>query len=102
MIKLDQPHLNKTIKSFPLESIRTIADNCPLRKIAPRSGLGSGSRLGFALGLGGNQVIALEENYPQVRVMVWVGVSFGVGGGQFSSGQLPMYGGNLSTNASVK
>ena len=25
LIKLDQPHLNKTIKPFPLESIRTIA-----------------------------------------------------------------------------
>ena len=91
MIKFDQPHLNKTIKPFPLESIRTIA---PL-------GLGSGSRLGFALGLGGNQVIAPEENYPQVRLGFGLGLVLGLGR-QFSSGKLPMYGGNLSTNASVK
>ena len=36
--------------------------------------------------MGGNQVIVPEENYPQVRVMVWVEVSFGVGGGNFPRG----------------
>ena len=37
-------------------------ENRPPRKIAHRSGLGFGSRLGLVLGLGGNQTIAPEEN----------------------------------------
>ena len=50
----------------------------PPRKIAPRLGLEFWSRLGLVLGLGGNQTIALEKNWPLVRVRVWVWVSFGV------------------------
>ena len=62
--------------------IRTIApeENCP------QLGLGFGSRLRLVLGLGGNQTIAPKENWPPVRV--WVRVSFGVEGGQFSSGAI--------------
>ena len=58
-------------------------DNCPPRKIAPRLGLGFGSRLELVLGLRGNQTIGPEENCPLVRVRVWVRVSFRVEG-QFS------------------
>ena len=54
-------------------------DNCPPRKIAPRLGLGFGSRLELVLGLGCNQTSAPEENCPPVRVRGWVRVSFGVG-----------------------
>ena len=63
------------------------SDNCHLRKIAPRLGLGFGSSLGLLLGFGSNQAIALEENCPAVRVTIWVRVSYGVGG-QFSSGAI--------------
>ena len=63
-------------------------DNCPPRKIAPRLGLGLGSRLGLVLGLGVSQTIDPKENSPPpVMVSVWVRVGFRVGG-QFSSGQL--------------
>ena len=54
-------------------------DNCAPRKIA--------RWLGLVLGLGGNQTIGLKENFPPVRVRVWVRVSFGVWG-QFSSGAI--------------
>ena len=50
------------------KSIRTIAP--------PRLGMGFGSRLGLVLGLGATP----EENPPGV-VRVWVGVSWGGGGG---------------------
>ena len=53
-------------------------------KIAPRLGLGFGSRLGLVLGLWSNRIIAPDENCPPVRVRGWVRVSFGVKG-QFSS-----------------
>ena len=39
-------------------------DNCPPRKIAPRLGLGLGSRLGLVLGLGVSQTIDPKENSP--------------------------------------
>ena len=54
--------------------IRTIASR---NKIAPRLGLGFGSRFELVLELEGNQAIAPEENCPPVRVRVRV--SFGVG-----------------------
>ena len=52
--------------------VRTITpeENCP------QLGLGFGSRLGKVLGMGSNQTIAPEENYPPVRVRGWVRVSF--------------------------
>ena len=53
-------------------------------KIAPRLGLGFGSRLGLVLGLGGKQTIAPKENCPPVRVRGWIRVSFGVKGQLFS------------------
>ena len=52
-------------------------DNCPPRKIVLRLGLGFGSRLGLVLELGANQTIAPEENYPLVRVRVWVVIFLG-------------------------
>ena len=58
-------------------------ENCPPRKTAPRLELGFESRLGLVLGLGGNQTIVPEENYPLVRVRVIFGV-----GGQFYSGAI--------------
>ena len=63
-------------------------DNCPPRKNAPWLGLRFGSRLGLVLGLEDNQTIALEKNCPQVRVRVWVKVSFGAGG-NFPRGNCP-------------
>ena len=58
---------------LPTSGIRTV-DPPPLppRKTAPRLGLWFWSRLGLVLGLGGNQTIAPEENFPLVRVTVWV------------------------------
>ena len=60
-----------------------------IRTIAPRLGLGFGSKLGVILELGATRQLPLEENcLLPVRVRVWVRVSFGVGGnfprGQFS------------------
>ena len=47
-------------------------DNWPSRKIAPRWNFGFGSRLGLALGLGGNKTIVPEENCP------WLGFALGL------------------------
>ena len=62
-------------------------DNCPPRKIAPRLGLGLGSRSGIVLGLDGNETIAPEKNCPPQ-----LGLGFGLGlvlelGGNFRRGQ---------------
>ena len=75
-------------------------DNCPPRKIAPRLGLGLGSRSGLVLGLDGNETIAPEKNCPEVRVRVWLRVSFGVGG-QFSSGTMVLEPFRNKTNISI-
>ena len=59
-----------------------------IRTIAPRLGLGFGSKLGVILELGATRQLPLEENcLLPVRVRVWVRVSFGVGG-NFPWGQL--------------
>ena len=50
----------------------------PPRKIVSRLGLGFGSKPRLVLGLGGNQTIVPERNCLQVRVRVWLRVSFGV------------------------
>ena len=75
-------------------------DNCPQKKIAPRLGLGLGSRSGLVLGLDGNETIAAEKNCPPVRVRVWLRVSFGVGG-QFSSGTMILEPFRNKTNISI-
>ena len=68
---------------------RRYLDNCPRGKLPPRLGLGFGSRLALVLGLGGGQPDNCpKENWPPVRVRVWVRVSFGVGGGNFPRWQL--------------
>ena len=52
------------------------------RKIAPRLGLGFGSRLGLVLGLGDNQANAPEENcFPRLGLVLGLG-------GNFPRGQL--------------
>ena len=53
-----------------------------IRTIAPRVGLGCGSRLEFVLRLGGGGQPdnCLRGKLPPVRVRVWVWVSIGVGG----------------------
>ena len=60
--------------------VKTVSGQLPPRKIVPRLELGFQSRIGLVLGLGQNQAIAPEDNYPLVRVRVWVRISFGVGG----------------------
>ena len=59
----------------------------PLEESCPRLELGFESRSELVLGFGGNQTITPKENYPPVRVRVWLRVSFGVGG-KFSSGAI--------------
>ena len=52
----------------------------PPGKIAHWLGLAFQSRSGLLLGLGDNQTIAPKQNFPLVRVKVWLRVNFGVGG----------------------
>ena len=69
----------KVVLSLPLThwyKARTLWNG--IRTIAPRLGLGFGSRLGLVLGLGGYQTIAPWGNCTPVRITVWVRVSFGV------------------------
>ena len=69
------------------EQIARYPDNCTPRKIAPRLGLGFGSRLGLVLGLGGNQTIAPEENCPRLGLGFGLGLVLGLEG-NFPLGQL--------------
>ena len=46
-------------------NIFSVSGQLPPRKIAPRLGLGFGSRPGLLLELGGNHTIALKENFPR-------------------------------------
>ena len=72
--------MSKSLKWYP--------DNCPPRKIAPRLGLGFGSRSRLVLGLGDNQAIAPEEDCPRLGLGFGLGLVFGVERGrQFSSGE---------------
>ena len=57
--------------------VKTVSGQLPPRKIVPRLELGFQSRIGLVLGLGQNQAIAPEDNYP----LVGVGFGWGVGGG---------------------
>ena len=55
-------------------------NNCAPRKIARRLGLGFRSRSGLVLGLGGNQTIASEENWPLLELGFDLGLVLGLGG----------------------
>ena len=65
-------------------------DNFPPRKIAPRLGLGFGSRFGSALGWGR----WATKQLPPRKIALWLvlgfglGLVLGVGGGNFPRGQL--------------
>ena len=62
----------------------------PPRKIAPsiRFGVWFKVSVSFRVGGGGQPDNCPKENWPPVRVRVWVRVSFGVGGGNFPRWQL--------------
>ena len=70
--------------------LNPVSGQLPPRKIAPRLGIGVWVKVRVSFRVGGNQTIAIVENWPLVRVRVWVRVSFGVGGrgGKFPRGQL--------------
>ena len=63
-----------------------VSGQLPLRKIAPRLGVGFGSKLGLVLGLGATRQLP-RGKLPPVRDNGWVRISFGVGG-NFPRGQL--------------